>query len=142
LSGENVEEREERQRRLPRSDDVGKRFELAARGIEVGEKDWFFSGRKWLLGELVDWLNKRNVPRRTEDLTTVDSPITRRELEPTTDFLRLLKECVGAVSLSGLMFKPFTNTKTCVLFLKKRSEEFRISVPQPYGKDANSHAPG
>jgi hypothetical protein len=121
---------------------VGKRFELAARGIEVGKKDWFFSGRKWLLGELVDWLNKRNVPRRTEDLTTVDSPITRRELEPTTDFLRLLKECVGAVSLSGLMFKPFTNTKTCVLFLKKRSEEFRISVPQPYGKDANSHAPG
>jgi hypothetical protein len=57
LSGENVEEREERQRRLPRSDDVGKRFELATRGIEVGEKDWFFSGRKWLLGELVDWLN-------------------------------------------------------------------------------------
>ena len=29
----------------------------------------------------------------------------------------------GAVSLSGLMFKPFTNTKTCVLFLKKRKEE-------------------
>ena len=57
LSAENVEEREERQRRLPRSDDAGKHFELAARGIEVGEKGWFFSGRKWLLRELVDWLN-------------------------------------------------------------------------------------
>jgi hypothetical protein len=45
--------------------------------------------------------------------------------EPTTDFLSLLKECVGAVSLSGLMFKPLTNTKTCVLFLKKRSEEIQ-----------------
>ena len=32
-------------------------------------------------------------------------------------------EVIGAVSLSGSMFKPFTNTKTCVLFLKKREEE-------------------
>ncbi len=29
------------------------------------------------------------------------------------------------VSLSGLMFKPFTNTKTCVLFLKKRAAEIQ-----------------
>ena len=36
---------------------AGKHFELAARGIEVGEKGWFFSDRKWLLRELVDWLN-------------------------------------------------------------------------------------
>ena len=44
---------------------------------------------------------------------------------PTTDFFSLLKECVGAVSLSGLMFKPLTYTKTCVFFLKKRSEKIQ-----------------
>jgi len=44
---------------------------------------------------------------------------------PTPDFLSLLKECVDAVSLSGLMFKPLTNTKTCVFFLKKRSKEIQ-----------------
>ncbi len=44
---------------------------------------------------------------------------------PTTDFFSLLKECVGAVSLAGLMFKPLTNTKTCVFFLKKRSEKIQ-----------------
>ena len=32
-------------------------------------------------------------------------------------------EVMGAVSLSGQMFKPFTNTKTCVLFLRKRLKE-------------------
>jgi WD40 repeat protein len=52
LPGENVEER---LWRLARSDGV-KHFELAARGIEVGEKGWFFCGRKRLLRELVDWL--------------------------------------------------------------------------------------
>lgn len=30
---------------------------------------------------------------------------------------------LGVVGLGGLMFKPFTNTKTCVLFLQKREEE-------------------
>jgi len=39
--------------------------------------------------------------------------------------IALLKECVGAVSLSGLMFKPLTNTKTCVFFLKRRSKEIQ-----------------
>lgn len=39
------------------------------------------------------WRELRNIPRRAEDLATVDSPITRCELEPTTDFLSLLKEC-------------------------------------------------
>ena len=48
---------EERQWRLSRSD-AGEHFVLAARGIEVGETGWFFSGRKRLLGELVDWLDK------------------------------------------------------------------------------------
>lgn len=36
----------------------------------------------------------------------------------------VLKECQvrAVVSLSGSMFKPFTNTKTCVLFVQKRDE--------------------
>jgi len=50
---ENVEER---QWRLSHSD-AAEHFGLAARGIEVGESGWFFSGRKRLLSELVDWLN-------------------------------------------------------------------------------------
>ncbi len=43
--------------------------------------------------EEASWRELRNIPRRTEDLATVDSPITRRELQPTTDFLSLLMEC-------------------------------------------------
>lgn len=43
--------------------------------------------------EEASWRELRNIPRRTEDLATVDSPITRKELEPTTDFLSLLREC-------------------------------------------------
>lgn len=53
LPGENVEER---QWRLSRSE-AASHFELAARGIEVGEKGWFFSGRRRLLAELVAWLS-------------------------------------------------------------------------------------
>jgi WD40 repeat protein len=53
LPAENVEER---LWRLSRAD-AAEHFELAARGIEVGESGWFFSGRKRLLGALVDWLN-------------------------------------------------------------------------------------
>jgi hypothetical protein len=52
LPAENVEER---LWRLSRSD-AAEHFGLAARGIEVGEKGWFFSGRKRLLRELVEWL--------------------------------------------------------------------------------------
>ena len=43
--------------------------------------------------EEASWRELRNIPRRNEDLATVDTPITRRELEPTSDFLSLLKEC-------------------------------------------------
>ena len=53
LPAENVEER---LWRLSRSD-AAEHFELAARGIEVTEQGWFFSGRKRLLLELVDWLS-------------------------------------------------------------------------------------
>ena len=53
LPAENVEER---QWRLSQSD-AAEHFRLAARGIEVGEQGWFFSGRKRLLAHLVDWLN-------------------------------------------------------------------------------------
>ncbi|KVA09512.1 hypothetical protein WI41_13395 [Burkholderia latens] len=40
-----------------------------------------------------DWRELRNVPRRTERLDDVDSPITRKELAPVTDFLDILREC-------------------------------------------------
>jgi WD40 repeat protein len=53
LPAENVEER---RWRLSQSD-AAEHFELAARGIEVGETGWFFCGRKRLLLKLVDWLN-------------------------------------------------------------------------------------
>lgn len=39
------------------------------------------------------WRELRNVPNRNEDLGAVDSPITRQELEPATDFLGILREC-------------------------------------------------
>ena len=40
-----------------------------------------------------DWRELRNIPRRTESLDDVDSPITRKELAPVTDFLDMLREC-------------------------------------------------
>ena len=40
-------------------------------------------------------------------------------------FILQRAEVMGSVSLSGLMFKPFTNTKTCILFLKKREKEIQ-----------------
>lgn len=43
--------------------------------------------------EEADWRELRNVPRRTENLDDVDSPITRKELSPVTDFLDILREC-------------------------------------------------
>jgi type I restriction enzyme M protein len=49
--------------------------------------------------EEASWHELRNIPRRTEDLATVDTPITRRELEPTTDFLSLVKRNVWVLSV-------------------------------------------
>lgn len=43
--------------------------------------------------EETDWRELRNIPRRTEKLDDVDSPITRKELAPVTDFLDILREC-------------------------------------------------
>lgn len=40
-----------------------------------------------------DWRELRNVPRKKEKLDDVDSPITRKELAPVTDFLDILREC-------------------------------------------------
>lgn len=40
-----------------------------------------------------DWRELRNIPRKTEKLDDVDSPITRKELVPVTDFLDILREC-------------------------------------------------
>ena len=39
------------------------------------------------------WRELRNIPSKTEELADVDSPITRQELEPVTDFLSILREC-------------------------------------------------
>lgn len=39
------------------------------------------------------WRELRNIPAASEDLAAVDSPITRKQLEPVTDFLSILREC-------------------------------------------------
>lgn len=43
--------------------------------------------------EEADWRELRNIPRRTERLDDVDSPITRKEMSPVVDFLDILREC-------------------------------------------------
>jgi hypothetical protein len=53
LAAENVEERVSR---LARSGGA-EHFDLAARGVEVGESGWYFTGRTRLLRSLVDWLD-------------------------------------------------------------------------------------
>ncbi len=44
-------------------------------------------------GEEITWRELRNIPALDEKLADVDTPITRRELEPVTDFLSILQEC-------------------------------------------------
>ena len=43
--------------------------------------------------EEATWRELRNIPRKTDDLAAVDSPITRGELEPVSDFLSIVREC-------------------------------------------------
>jgi len=43
--------------------------------------------------------------------------------EPIRQFILLRAMVRAVVSLTGNMFKPFTNTKTCVVFLEKRKSE-------------------
>jgi WD40 repeat protein len=54
-AGRPAENVEERSWQLWGSDEA-EHFSLAARGIEVGEKGWFFAGRKKLLRRLVNWV--------------------------------------------------------------------------------------
>ena len=42
---------------------------------------------------------------------------------------------VAVVGLGGDMFKPFTNTKTCVLFLQKRAEPAEEKLLERFMKD-------
>ena len=42
--------------------------------------------------EEATWRELRNIPSRTEQLSDVDTPIARKELEPVTDFLGILSE--------------------------------------------------
>lgn len=44
-------------------------------------------------GEEPDWRELRNVPGKSEKLADVDTPLLRKELEPTTDFLSVIREC-------------------------------------------------
>lgn len=39
------------------------------------------------------WRELRNIPKKNENLSDVDTPITRKELEPVKDFLSIVKEC-------------------------------------------------
>ncbi|NCD03808.1 MAG: hypothetical protein EOM00_12615 [Clostridia bacterium] len=43
--------------------------------------------------EEATWRELRNIPGKNEKLADVDSPITRKELEPLTDFLSVIREC-------------------------------------------------
>lgn len=43
--------------------------------------------------EEATWRELRNIPGKTEKLADVDNPITRKELEPLTDFLSVIREC-------------------------------------------------
>ena len=43
--------------------------------------------------EEATWRELRNIPQRKESLHDVDTPITRSDLEPVSDFLSILKEC-------------------------------------------------
>jgi type I restriction enzyme M protein len=47
--------------------------------------------------EEATWRELRNIPKKTESLTDVDSPITRKDLEPVKDFLSIIKECENYV---------------------------------------------
>ncbi|MCI1218557.1 N-6 DNA methylase [Bifidobacterium crudilactis] len=42
--------------------------------------------------------------------------------EPVRDYILRQCKCMAVVGLSSQMFKPFTNTKTCILFLQKRKK--------------------
>nr|WP_325305137.1 N-6 DNA methylase [uncultured Oscillibacter sp.] len=43
--------------------------------------------------EEVKWRELRNIPGKNEKLSDVDNPITRKELEPLTDFLSVVRDC-------------------------------------------------
>lgn len=43
--------------------------------------------------EEANWRELRNVPAKNEKIADVDTPITRKELEPVNDFLGILREC-------------------------------------------------
>lgn len=43
--------------------------------------------------EEATWRELRNIPGKSEKLADVDSPITRKELEPLTDFLSIIRDC-------------------------------------------------
>lgn len=43
--------------------------------------------------EEASWRELRNIPAKNEKLSDVDNPITRKELEPLTDFLSVIREC-------------------------------------------------
>ena len=43
--------------------------------------------------EEASWRELRNIPAKNEKLADVDNPITRKELEPLTDFLSVIREC-------------------------------------------------
>ncbi|SEJ05374.1 N-6 DNA methylase [Frateuria terrea] len=43
--------------------------------------------------EEASWRELRNIPSAGEDISSVDKPITRKQLEPVSDFLSILREC-------------------------------------------------
>ncbi|PIB25881.1 hypothetical protein BFP76_12840 [Amylibacter kogurei] len=65
--------------------------------------------------------------------------------EPVRQFVLKQARMRAVVSLTGNMFKPFTNTKTCVVFLEKRASELKAvseAVDDPDVVYAVSENPG
>lgn len=87
--------------------------------------------------EEASWRELRNIPRRTEELTDVDSPITRGELEPVADFLSILKECEDNIKAHEgvIVFEEVFKLIFCKLYDERRNlkndaspAQFRVGV--------------
>jgi type I restriction enzyme M protein len=83
------------------------------------------------------WRELRNIPAKKEKLADVDTPITRRELEPVSDFLGILKECEDYIKahegtspfeeIFKLIFSKLFDEKTN-LKNEDSSAQFRVGV--------------
>ncbi len=93
-------------------------------------------------GEEADWRELRNIPGKSEQLADVDTPLLRSDLEPTTDFLSVVRECEDYIKahegadpfdeifklIFSKLFDERTNLKN-----DKSAASFRIGVLEKAG---------